>query len=244
MTAPLTPALPCRQISERDDPPAKRRRLLEAAGGGDGDGPGEGDLVAAVARKELTEATLRSKLETHIEQSDQDHGASSRHPRPRHDRGGLTPRIAAAALEFAMAAGRAADGGTRCGFAALRPRVERVADWAWYRARAAATCSSRPSAHDTRSEHRCAARLRRCGCWCERAAISREMHTRQTAQRGVAAASARDGCAAPATAPRHSAPRGVARVRAGGAHLALANAPRSVERAPCFWAPHAARSPG
>lgn len=68
--------LPRRQISKRDDPPAKRQRLLDSAGGGDGgDGAGGGDLIAAVARNELTEATLRSKLEAHVEQSDQDHGA-------------------------------------------------------------------------------------------------------------------------------------------------------------------------
>jgi hypothetical protein len=34
------------------------------------------DLIAAVERKELTEAALRAKLEAHIEQADQDQGAS------------------------------------------------------------------------------------------------------------------------------------------------------------------------
>ena len=63
------------QIAQRDDPPAKRRRLLESAEGGEGGAPEGEDLIAAVARKDVTEATLRSKLEAHIEQSDQDHGA-------------------------------------------------------------------------------------------------------------------------------------------------------------------------
>ena len=63
------------KIAQRDDPPAKRQRLLESAAGGVGGAPEEEDLIAAVARKDVTEATLRTKLEAHIEQSDQDHGA-------------------------------------------------------------------------------------------------------------------------------------------------------------------------
>ena len=128
-------------MAARDDPPAKRRRLLDEVGaasrggsGGAGAGAAEGDaedLVEAVARDEVTEATLRMKLEAHIEQSDQDHGAARLRVtasvaagaagaaavplcRPGVRADAASRRAAAPALEYAMAAGRAADGGTRC----------------------------------------------------------------------------------------------------------------------------------
>lgn len=67
------------KISAREEPAEKRRRLAESAGAA----PGE-DLVGEVGRREVTEASLRTRLEQHVEAADAD-----------------------AALEGAMAAGRA-----------------------------------------------------------------------------------------------------------------------------------------
>ena len=76
------------KIAARGEPEAKRRRLADdaaAASGYDGrPDPLLDDLVGAVARGEVTEATLRAKLEQHIEQAEQE-----------------------GALEYAMATGRA-----------------------------------------------------------------------------------------------------------------------------------------
>jgi len=91
------------KMAARDEPAEKRRRLAaEAASAAGAPPPAAGeagaDLVGAVARGELTEATLRSKLEAHIEQHDQEQGAagrlgcvradaSTRSARVRHERG-------------------------------------------------------------------------------------------------------------------------------------------------------------
>jgi hypothetical protein len=64
-----------------------------------------------------------------------------------------------------MAAGRAADGGTRRECCASRCCV-RSTDLL----PAAATCSLLPSARGTRSGRRCTGLPQRCGCWCDRRA--------------------------------------------------------------------------
>ena len=71
------------KMAERDDPPAKRRRLASDAAAESGapeprEGALDADLVGAVQRRDVTLDTLRSKLEQHIEQADQNQGTFGR----------------------------------------------------------------------------------------------------------------------------------------------------------------------
>ena len=168
------------QIAQRDDPPAKRQRLLESAGAPEGGAPEDEDLIAAVARKDVTEMTLRSKLEAHIEQSDQDHGMllpAGLDTRAR----GIDSALAFAqrlSLQWQPAAPPTVGPGAS---AACRATARAQLTCA-----TVATCSLLPSARGTRSGRRCTGLPQHCGSWCDRHACNtcaKQREPRQKASR-------------------------------------------------------------
>lgn len=65
------------KVAARDDPPAKRQRLLDASArapvpGAAHEAEGTGALLEQVRRAQVTEAVLRERLQQHVEQQDED----------------------------------------------------------------------------------------------------------------------------------------------------------------------------